>query len=62
VVGSYSQNNYLDRSMGAIGDHKKFELDSLQYDPADKDAEIVKKRLESLRNKGTIGFGDSRQL
>lgn len=45
--------------MGAIGDHKKFELDNLQYDPNDKDAEIVKKRLEALKNRGTIS--DSRQ-
>jgi hypothetical protein len=58
VVGSYAQNNYLDRSLGAIGDSKKFELDSLQYDPNDKDAEIVKKRLEYLKNRGTISLSD----
>ena len=28
----------------------------------DKDAEIVKKRLESLKNRGTIGLADSRQF
>jgi hypothetical protein len=47
--------------MGAIGDHKKFELETLQFDTPDKDAEIVKRRLESLKNRGTIGMNDSRQ-
>lgn len=60
-MGTYAQNNYLDRSMGAIGDHKKFELETLQFDSPDKDAEIVRKRLESLKNRGTIGMNDSRQ-
>jgi len=31
--------------MGAIGDHKKFELDNLQQDMKDKDADIIKRRL-----------------
>jgi hypothetical protein len=44
-VGTYSQNNYLDRSLGAIGDHKKFELENMQHDLKDKDAEVIKKRL-----------------
>jgi len=31
--------------MGAIGDHKKFELDNFQQDMKDKDADIIKRRL-----------------
>jgi hypothetical protein len=47
--------------MGAIGDHKKFELDNLQYDLKDKDAEIIKKRLESLKARGTVSFIEAKQ-
>lgn len=56
MVGSYAQQNYLDRSLGAIGDHKKYELADMQHDLKDKDADIIKKRLETLRTKGNLSY------
>ena len=61
MIGTYSQKNYLDRSLGAIGDNKKYELDSVKYDSKDTDADIIKNRLSSLRNKGTISFVEDRK-
>ena len=49
VGGGYGQEKYLDRSMGAIGDHQKYELESVNKDLRDKDADVVRHRPESLR-------------
>jgi hypothetical protein len=42
--------------LGAIGDHKKYELADMQHDLKDKDADIIKKRLETLRTKGNLSY------
>lgn len=50
-MGEYAQKNYLDRSLGAIGDHKKYQLDSNTIEVQDKDADVIKLKLNSMRNR-----------
>jgi len=45
VIGSYTRENYLDRSLAAIGDNKEYKLDYLKLNLKDNDTDIIKRKL-----------------
>jgi hypothetical protein len=53
-MGEYAQKNYLDRSLGAIGDRKKYQLDSHSPEVKDKDVDAIKMKLNSMRNRSVL--------
>ena len=54
VSGGYAQEGYLDRSMGAIGDNKKYDLDSVNRDLVDKDKDVVRQRLDVIKHSKSV--------
>ncbi len=46
-------NGYYDRSMGTIGDNKHLKLSDIRDRIDDKDANVVKQRLDALRRYNT---------
>lgn len=50
-MGEYAQKNYLDRSLGAIGDRKKYELETNSPEVKDKDVDVIKMKLNSMRSR-----------
>lgn len=51
-MGDYSQKNYLDRSMGAIGE--KYQIDRVEKEVKDEDVEVIKSKLQSIRHRGNL--------
>ncbi len=49
VNGEYAHSGYLDRSMGTIGDNKQLRLTDIKDRIGDKDADLVKQRIDVLR-------------
>lgn len=45
MAGTYTREDYLDRSLAAVGDNKKYKLDYLKLDLKDTDADIIKKKM-----------------
>ena len=51
-MGDFAQKNYLDRSLGAIGE--KYQIDKVDKDLKDDDVEVIKGRIKNIRHKGNM--------
>ena len=49
MTGDYTHKNYVDRSLGAIGERKVDHRNLIERE--DKSSDFVKHRVESLRNR-----------
>jgi hypothetical protein len=54
VEGKYAQQNYLDRSLGSIGDRNHYNFGNLHNEVKDEDSEAIKNRLEAIKGKITL--------
>lgn len=54
MLGDYAQQHYLDRSLGAVGNHEKYQLDNLNLGSDDKDVDIIKTKLTNMRNRNNF--------
>ena len=55
MSGSYAYQKYIDRSIGSIGDNRKINLTQMGGGVNDEDTEVVKMRLENLKNRRVYG-------
>jgi hypothetical protein len=54
VEGKYAQQNYLDRSLGSIGDRNHYNFGNLHNEVKDEDSEAIKNRLEAIKGKVSL--------
>lgn len=59
VSGTYAHQQYIDRSVGAIGENRKINLTQMSDKVNDEDSDVVKMRLENLKNRTKFGSNDS---
>ena len=51
VNGEYAYSNYIDRSLGSIGDSKHLRLADIRDPIVDRDSDQVREKMENLRKR-----------
>lgn len=51
ISGNYAHQQYIDRSLGSLGDPKKVNMTQIHDKVEDEDSEVVKTKLEHLKNR-----------
>ena len=52
MLGDFAQQNYLDRSLGAIGE--KYQIDRVDREVEDEDVDVIKSRVKNMRGRANL--------